>query len=436
MQLHSMDKELVEIYNIRNLESIKVSDLVLHSSGKTLIIPTILIIYDGFKMLHLSARDKYFDIFVKKVVEVYRDEKNNILEDFLTDPFRLHSKIDCDSHSASILEEGNLADTKEFYKFYRDKDAYDGSLLFQNNEVKRLIAIVKYHIEQIFSMTNHIINIDKEVSGYRDNYLLSGRLDGIEKIFPFSFNKINSKEYLFSVGGVYKDAVATDVDIRFEKDGIYVVTKVGKDLISSTEYKIVNGAVKVINTVKKEDIIFSYYNKDLECVISDELDNLKSLDYADNLNWYRLPWNALYGTKVSIENISETEKIIGIANKLIDGDEEGFIIREYQTTSYKRNSTSSVEAESLVLDEASKTVLGSAIDTENKLFIIETGFDDTTRDYYTNSKYFYHAAYSKDGVKGIKTENLKPLGHKQEIINPGDLRNKQKIKTIAEGEKI
>ena len=45
----------------------------------------------------LSSTDKYFYSFIKKVIDVYKLEKNSIVDDSLIDPFRIRNKIDIDS---------------------------------------------------------------------------------------------------------------------------------------------------------------------------------------------------------------------------------------------------------------------------------------------------------------------------------------------------
>ena len=87
MQFLVMDKELIDIYNIKNIESIKVFDVMSNSGSKILLIPAILIFYDGGKTMCLCNEDKYFDVFVRKVVEVYNLEKDKVIDDSLTNPF-------------------------------------------------------------------------------------------------------------------------------------------------------------------------------------------------------------------------------------------------------------------------------------------------------------------------------------------------------------
>lgn len=433
MRLYGMDPELIEIYNIRNIESIKVWDLVMNSSTKTLVIPAILVIYDGGKHKNLCAKDKYFDVFVKKVVEVYRDEKNNILEDSLTDPFRLHSRIECDHHSASILDKDSVYDINEMYKFYRDKDAYRESLLFQSNEVKRLVPMLKYHLEQLFSLTDRNVVVNDTISGYRDRYVLEGKVNGIDSVFPVSFQKISNDTYQFQVGGVYKDSTATEVNIKFNKDGIEVTCIIADEIVAKSEYKIVNGAIKCINDITRNGITIKYDNSDLPLADPNCLSNLKNLDCNDELVWYSLPWGALYGAKVNIEDLSDSEKMIEIANKFIDSDESGFISRDYYSMTYKRNKTAKVDADSMVLDEYGKNIVGVKLSDDDNIFVIETSFDDITSDYYANSRCFYHATIA-DGIGSISRDKLVPLGKKDEIYSGNDLSNKYKLKVLVKGE--
>lgn len=434
MRLYSMDPVLIDIYNIRNLESVKVWDLVMNSTSKTLVIPAILVVYDGGKHMNLCAKDKYFDVFVKKVLEVYRDEKNNILEDSLTDPFKLHSKIVSDSHSEAILDKESVYDINEIFKFYRDKCAYNGSLLFQNDEVRPLIPMIKYHLEEFFKNTDRVVSVNLGFSGYRDSYVLSGKVDGIDTDFPFIYESVSDREYKFRVGGVYKDASSTDLTIKFKDDGIDVLTSIGDSLVSSTNYKIVDGAVKVINDIERDGITIKYFNGDIPLACDGTFSNLKDIDHEDNLTWYRLPWGALYGVNVNIDDLSDTEKVIEISNKFIDGDDSSFISVEHYSMNYKRNKSVNVEADSVVLDSMSKNMLGRCVDYDSGLFVIETGFDELTTDYYSNSKYFYHGVLSDNGVEGIKKENLISLGHDEDILSGSDLSNKYKMKKLVKGE--
>ena len=105
MQIQGMDQLLIEIQNIRNIESISIDDF-LYTTGD--LVPLLTVIYDKGKTIMLSSKEKYFDTLVKKVVEIYNDEKDNILEDSITDPFKLRRRISIDEHTKEILNNGSL----------------------------------------------------------------------------------------------------------------------------------------------------------------------------------------------------------------------------------------------------------------------------------------------------------------------------------------
>lgn len=439
MQFYGMEPDLVDIYNIRNLETIKIWEMVSMSSGQDMIVPAILITYDGGKSLNLCAKDKHFDTYVKKVFQVYSDEKDNILEDALSNPFRTNKGIDIDEKTKRILDSGKLESINEVYSFYQNKDSFDTSLTFQIDEVKSLIDIVKYHIMRLFSFTNKVIVFDnEEITGYRTNYAITGTIDGVDRTFPFSFDKTDNNSFIFYVGGIinFKPII---VKVQFLKDSIQVNIDLEEyGLISESRYVITNGVVKEIHDVTKNGLTISYKNEDLAKVDENELQNLADIDEPTSLIWFRLPWGALYGINTNIIDISVVEKIIEICNMYIGIFENGFVKKEYYSKRYKRSRTEASSANDVILDEVRKNLLGVCIDNESKVYVLETSFDTDTvsNGFYNgvlNGKHYYHACKSTEGLKGIKKDRLVSLG-KKHIITNSDLVNKYKILNLIKGE--
>ena len=58
MRIDVMEQQLIDIFNIRNLEYVNFWDLHGTSDSKVLVIPAIMINYDGGKTLNLCAKDK------------------------------------------------------------------------------------------------------------------------------------------------------------------------------------------------------------------------------------------------------------------------------------------------------------------------------------------------------------------------------------------
>lgn len=433
MQIRSMDEELVVINNIRNLTSVKIWDLVQHDKGKDLVVPAILITYDGGKQLNLCAKDNYFNEYVRKVIEVYRDEKDDILEDALTDPFRLRSSIDIDEYTKKILESGNLERISEIYRFYQDKEVYENSLSFQVDDIKSLIKLVQYHIIRLFSNTDRTIVFKSDFSGFRDNYVMMGQVDGIEHYFPFTIDKKDGNNYSFSINGLVNKNIPVMVDVSFKKDEISVVCFVdGYELREESRYVVTNGVIKEIHDVTRKGITIGYKNNDLERTDSNPLQNISELDEDVDMSFFVLPWGAVYGCNVVVDDVSDYEKVITIHNMYCDADSDSFVKKEYFSKNYKRNRTATLDSEDMMMDEVRKNVLGVSIDRENRLFVIETEFFGIGT--MSDSKYYYTGCYAEDGISGVVRKRLVGLSHDKNIIRNSDLVNKHRILKLVKGE--
>ena len=143
----------------------------------------------------LSSTDKYFYSFVK---------------------------IDIDSKTEKVLESGILTDINSLYSFYKDKHAYNKSLIYQIDEVKSLLPMLIYHLEDF--LTSFIVKstFDTNISGYKDNYTLNAQIDGLEKYIGISFDEINENEYDFEISGIFDNLKTIKVKIKFDNDRITV----------------------------------------------------------------------------------------------------------------------------------------------------------------------------------------------------------------------
>ena len=439
MQIDVMDKILIDIYNIRHIEYINFWDLHGTKDSKILVIPAIMITYDGGKTLNLCSKDKYFDIYVKKIVQVYNDEKNNILEDSLTDPFKLRQKIRIDERTRKILDSGILENINEVYKFYEGKEKYQNSLLFQIDEVKSLIPIIKYHIKKVFDFTDIVINLDGDITGYREVYSLNGKINGIDKFFILSFKKIDNNSYDISIQGLLSKNIPFNMKIDFNNDSLSVNSYMGDRLLEcNSTYLVTNGVVKEIHSIKKLGIPIMYENNDLE-EVENTLSNITDIDNDTNLRWFRLPFGALYGIDNRINEVSENEKVIERHNMIVSTNNDSFMLKEYYSKSYCRNRTVSVDALDITLDEVRKNISCVCIDSIKGIYAIESSFLDENgkNGYYDQmlaGNYFYHIVSSNEGIKGISRDSLIPISKEDNVLSGIDLLNKANVYKLVKGE--
>ena len=75
-----MDDLLKEINMINNIDYINFYDITTNDKDSMVVIPALFINYDNNKQMNISIKDKYFNEFVTKVLEVYNREKSNTIE--------------------------------------------------------------------------------------------------------------------------------------------------------------------------------------------------------------------------------------------------------------------------------------------------------------------------------------------------------------------
>ncbi|MDE5888873.1 MAG: hypothetical protein K2H20_02515, partial [Bacilli bacterium] len=288
--------------------------------------------------------------------------------------------------------------------------------------------------------TDRNVSFNDEFSGYRNNYVMSGQIDGIEHYFPFTFQKVDSNHYEIWVNGLINQNLPVKVDIMFRKDELDVVVLIEPyELKEESRYVITNGVVKSIHDATRKGITIGYKNNDLEKLEVNPLQNIANIDEDVSLEWFILPWGAVYGCKSSIEDISDYEKVVEIHNMYLDIFDGGFVRKEYYSKSFKRNKTVSLNAQDVDLLEVKKNVLGISIDKDGKIFVIETAFDesDMSNEFYNDSygsKYFYHGCYAEEGIKGIERRKLVTLNRDKKVINNSDIVNKYRILKLVKGE--
>lgn len=417
MKYNTTDRKLIEIFNIKNLQSVNITDFVSDNNSSVAIIPMLTITYDSGKVLTLSSKDKYFETFCKKVVEVYDYEKNSVSKN---DPFNLHSDIIIDDKTREILESGNINFVNTMYKSFEDKCSYNERLFFQKDEVLSLMPIVKYHLIDFFKRTNKLIDFN-DISGYRNNFVLKGNVNGLITNFLLTFDKINDSEYEFKFTGFDNKFTTAEINIKFSKNKIMVYLLFDKYKIESTSiYEIVNGILKEMHCDTRKDIPIYYENKIVEKC--DFNSNISSIDTDISFDWFKLPWNSYFGFRGSSNNLYAGGSIDEIHYMYLSVSNNDFLTKEYYSRSYNKNET-------IVLDELLKST--SSIHNDD-MYVIETSFlkGDFESGYYSeylSSKNFYRAVLSND-VNSICDSEMKFLSKEDGIFDSADLFKSDVIK--------
>jgi hypothetical protein len=439
-----MDEERIAISEIRNLESVRFSDLGVSSinnsktslynelldDGNTLIIPMLIVVYDGAKVIVLSSKDENFEYLVKKTKDVYLKEKDSTIEgDFFK------RGINIDEYTKKILLSDTVIQTSDLYKYYENIESYDKKLISSDSEYYALLPLIEYVLKTNLYNINRNFKLENKLKGYSasGNYILYGSINEIYTPMPMRITKSNNK-YNIKVSNVFKEHKPLDITINFNRTSLDIISSVSELNYQSLEtFKYEDNSLSNRKEIYVEDKCV--YVDPTTIDESNYIPNIIKLDERDNLRWFKLPWNASIGfsnieTKIDEESKTAYRKIqyVGVNKNTainIESAEKRFI----------RNSKDFRKMKDLVFDDVDKTM---TIFNDGENTFIETSFSEdgavgVYRESYAN-KYFYQVS-SANNIEEINNTNTYPVSREYEVYEPGELLNNYEIKKLVKGNK-
>ncbi len=425
MVYNTMDPVLVDIYSIKNIEFIKFYDLTLSGDDKQIIVPALLISYDNGKIMNLSIKDKFFETFVHKVIEVYEQEKEKRLTD---NPFEV-DRVSIDPYSKKILDNCDILTKNDITKFYINNDSYDRSLLYESDEIKSIIDIVRYEIKSFGEFANLNIELSDNIRGYRTNYILESKINDLFTYLLVHYDKVDDNKYVISIGnmgGVNKPFI---MQINFNDNNINIISTFN-DLLFDDNFIINNKNASYIKRVVRNEEVLKFETGNLEKEDPKEY-NLIDMEFTERpITFYKLPWRAYYGYSGNTNQIEDNTTIYNNHVIYLDINDNDFHKRDFYTTKIQRDSTVSKYGIALTLDELRKVTFGFM---RKPYYIIESSFKDARGNGIyqekLNGRYFYHVIKAKN-VKEIERERLIPV-RKDIIIENTDFLSDIKLKKLG-----
>ncbi len=432
MNYNVMSKELIDINKIKNLEYISFYDFTVprkdSNDGRRVIAPALMVKADG-KTFNYSVMDKCFVQYVHKVISVYNKESKMDLDDEAV-PTLMTERIVIDDKSKAILEKASFLEGKEITGFYDGKDGYDDTLIFQIDEIKSIMDIIRYVITDFSKSSDINIKLSSNYSGYHDYYCIDSEIDGIYTNLSIYYEKLNENEYRVSIGNLGEPCRPYVVDIHFMDNRISIVGKY-KDTVIANEFKIDENGATHLNYAYRDGKQIAYEVVDLEEVDFNHK-NLINLDRDNEFTWYKLPWNAYIGRNSSVNEVDPTTQVHTNQVMYLDMIDDNFYKREFYTKKLLREKTATQSRFILTVDELRKITFGFKLDDDN--YLVETSFkkalgDGEYQEKY-NNRYFYHLAHTQS-LEGITREDLIPIT-KDIIEDRNDLLREEKVKRIGE----
>jgi len=416
MTYNVMDPVLIDIYSIKDLNFVKFYDLTLSEANKQIIVPSLLISYGNGKYLNMSVKEKYFDVYVKKVIEVYKEEKEN-------------GEISADARSKIILENGQLTNEQKVTSFYNNKDSYDNSLIFQSDEIKSIMDIIRYEIKSFGEFANLNMTLSDNFRGYRTNYVMEASINGIFTYLLVQYDKVDDNHYQVSIGNLGGANNNFFIDISFTDDSIDIVC-VYKNILFNDNFNINEKKASYIRRIVKDDKPIKFEAGNLEKVTPEET-NIINLDYdCEDFSWYQLPWSSYFGHKETREVLSGETVISSKHTIYLDINDDNFYKRDFYTKNVYSDSTASKIGITVILAELRKRTFGFK---SGDCFVIETGFKKASGDgeYQEKfaDKYYYHVVKA-DKISEIQRDKLFKVD--KAIVNESvDLLSDVKLKMIG-----
>ena len=428
MKLNKMDKTLIEINKIKNIISIDYKDLFYNSQNeKRHIMPGFLVFYDNLKFMYLTVADPYFEEFVRKIRDLYEEEKDaTVYEGVLG-----KQKLFISSYARTLLLNGNLDKTSELYSFYKDKESYDESLLFESDRVKSLFPIIEYHLKETFKLFDKTLLNVKLSDGVNGIYYIKGTIDNAPQLLPLFVSKDDDNTYNVIIGGLFDKSYPIKMNIRFKNDELVINSIIDElHFKDSTNYSWLNERVIKRRDVYLGEKLLVYEEEKINEGINKYDNLLSNNEFDERTKTYLLPWNASITLSSIIEYIDEfgditkdesPSRLLRKRMTYLTHSDDSFYLKEMLSKRYSVLTDKLIDRKDIIFDYLNKEIIGIK---NNGGYVIETNFSGPAKTgfYKTNldGKYFYHISLS-DELDEIDINNLIPLGRLNGLEEKTDL---------------
>ena len=442
MKVNAMNDERIAISEIKNIESIKFSDLgvsnlknnntslynELLDNGNILIKPMLTVAYNGANILVLSSDDENFNYFVKKVRDTYKNEKDKPIEGSI-----LKRHIEIDDLSKKILLSDTITQTSDLYNFYSNIESFNERLISNETEVKAILPLIDYIISSNLSNINKTFRLESGIKGFASSgiYNIYGRINGIYTVIPLRIIKDNNLYYI-NIGNIFDETNPLEVTINFNKTSLDIISNMKELRYQSLEnFKYESGYI----TNNKEIYVNNkcLYTNPIKYEKLSEEPNISKLDESDTLDWFELPWGATLGFKFEENIIDDKSKTEYRKIQYVDDYDNALINIESAEKRFKRKDKDFRSVKDIIFDDVDKTMVALK---DLDCIYIETAFNDNgTVGVYKDlfaGKYFYQFSNTED-FNSINKNNTYPVNREYDVYEPGDLRENIKIRKKVKG---
>lgn len=420
MDFKIMSKEEVEISKIKNIRYIKIYDLFDNPWNKNRAVTSMIINYlddkNNLKYLNYCEKDKEFDFFVNKVIEIYILEKDN-------------NNINFGNNETKeiLLNKLSIGYNLPVEKFLNKKG--DKKILnYPKDEINAFKNIIFYYIKQINKLFDKNIFIEDKIYGNRELFSIKMIKNNQDFFIPFKYQK-QENGVLITLNNIISPLDFVTLNIKYNQDRIDISWKMESNNLVYNGVFNING--EIIETLIKDNQTIFYNNAKLKNnITSEEIGLLNNIDDSKNYQFYKLPWNDYLVSKFNVLDYSNY-KIETVDVKYINISDKFINLLEYYTMFYRKYDKN-ILLSTMKLDEMKRIM---EVYLVNDLALVLNSFSKVPNSLskYKNrleNKTFYEIAnINEDSLRKISDFKLNDIDLGK-VNHQNDLLDEKKLKLM------
>ena len=352
MRVEKQKQEEIQIEKLKDIISIDYEDIYIpQSSGKYKIYPGFLVLYGASKYLFLATFDSHFEEFVRRLREVYLEEKDNIVSDGIMGP----QKIKISDTTKKVLLSGELEKTSIFYEKFKNEEGYTDSLLFEEDELHSIFPIFEYHLRSIlkrFDITMGDIHVSNGMNGI---YYLTAMIDNKPTTFPIIFRSENLS-YSMDIGNILSNSIPIHMEMSFRNNSISITNSISE----YGYYDYSTYGVEKDIPYSERDIIWNgreiYYHKEHLPVLESAPDDITPKE--ENTKWYITPWGGYIGFYRKEDEISDQDRLAEVYYYYVHRNPDYYYELEQDSKRYYKHQPNGNHFSDIVFDSMNQKTIG------------------------------------------------------------------------------
>ena len=398
MQVKKSSLERIKIEQLKDIVSIDYEDIFIpESSGKNKIYPGFFVVYGNNQSLFLTTHDSHFELFARRLREVYLEEQNNIVSDGILGPQKIHIS----DLTKDILLSGDLEKVSSFYCAYQNKETYPKSLLFEEDEVKSVFPIFEYHIRALmkkFDITLDSIQISNGMNGI---YYLSTMIQNRPVILPIYFEH-NDDSYSMEVGNLLSHSIPVHIDITFRQNDIQVHCRIPEyEYEDSYRYSVEKEYPDVLREIYWKGRCVSFEREHLPKI---EEYPINILPKEEGIDWYMTAWGGYIGLKNNEKSFNDEDKMLEKHFYYIHRNPDSYFEKEQDSKQYYKKKPNGDYFYPVIFDTMNRKMIGMR---RGEHLLLEHSFYDP-----------YKTGFYKDHLSGNHFYSVSPELNWEDIQDP------------------